>query len=221
MNAVGPLFALVLLLFGGYYFVSVVPIQRQQETRRESSAPVETDGVADWVKNQLMTADGREYNLEQVALAKVKQIEFLERGRKVLALQTKLQEVRAQWLLDTAALLRGERGKVLAQNDSFMREFTALKQPELSPEQTRLYRLKITTLLGPVEKAALNTKSTFLPEAELVDAVGKIEDEMTIWIINLNERRRKLEGILQRAEGEPKEIKVEGARTEIAAETQP
>ena len=136
-----------------------------------------------------MTADGREYNLEQVALAKVKQLEFLERGRKILALQTKLQEVRAQWLLDTAALLRGERGKVLAQNDSFMREFTALKQPELSPEQTRLYRLKITTLLGPVEKAALNTKSTFLPEAELVDAVGKIEDEMTIWIINLTERR--------------------------------
>ena len=36
MNAVGPLFALVLLLFGGYYFVSVVPIQRQQETRKES-----------------------------------------------------------------------------------------------------------------------------------------------------------------------------------------
>ncbi|MCZ2080433.1 MAG: hypothetical protein LC130_36155, partial [Bryobacterales bacterium] len=92
MNALGSLFALVIMMFAGYYYVTVIAAKSPPQPPQKPLERVEeSDGsLGDWIKKQFETQEGREQAEETRALAKLRQVEALDKSRKIAKLHDRL-----------------------------------------------------------------------------------------------------------------------------------
>lgn len=204
MNALGSLFALVIMMFAGYYYVTVIAAKSPPQPPQKPLERVEeSDGsLGDWIKKQFETQEGREQAEETRALAKLRQVEALDKSRKIAKLHDRLLAENKAFSGEVSKLLKDARGRRIAGSDSLTAEFEEATSGLPATDDIRFLRVKLDLLLEPLKKAVLNKRSVYLPDEEFLTTIWELEVEISGLHAQFVERRKRLESITIRADGE-------------------
>lgn len=190
----------ILLLIGavvlGLYFLSPKP-------PAPSSAPVLGQSVEPEAPNVVAapepTTDGGAERRAALARAKAQQQALLDRATAARAkLEKEFPEELAKWQAEVTPLLENDRGRAIATNAAQVNAFReAYEADKPSAEVVASLSRQLSYLLPPLEEAARDSSSSFVPDNAFTKQLDDISNQATAAVSAYRSRRETIERVLR------------------------